>query len=565
MKLRTSFFNVRVLLKNLTRFAPVWVLYTVAEVLGLLSLNLEKAGIVADDLTHIMGPVSIFHGVYALIVAACLFGDLFDSRMCNGLHAMPMRRVGWLLTNLASGLIFALIPAVVGGAVAVAILKEYYWIGLLWQATSLLQFVFFFGVAVFSAMCAGKRLGMIAIYGILNFLSVLIFWVADTVFEPLLPGVMLSDDWFILFCPLVSILEDTYLNFYYDGILGGFFKGFYAENWNYLYICAGIGVLLTVLGWLLYRKRHLETAGDFISFRPMRMFFLLTYTVAAGALLYSFGELFLGTYRDYGFLVVGILIGWFTGWMLLERTVKIFNRKVFIGLVAFAAVFAGSIGLTIMDPMGIAAYVPETEKIENACLYLSTDYYNFLYGSGSEDDRDLSKPEDIAQIQQLHRMMLETPEETDEEYIIVYVRYERKNGTSVLREYKIPPKSKTAAELNDYFSDLSHVFGTDGWERVKESTEVINVYLQGGMHGIDISDPQQKQALFAALEADSAANNLAQHDYFHLNQEYVGSVDIAWETLKTTQRGAITIGRNITIYEDCVNTSAFLETLQEKE
>ena len=162
-------------------------------------------------------------------------------------------------------------------------------------------------------------------------------------------------------------------------------------------------------------------------------------------------------------------------------------------------------------------------------------------------------------------MMLETPEETDEEYIIVYVRYERKNGTSVLREYKIPPKSKTAAELNDYFSDLSHVFGTDGWERVKESTEVINVYLQGGMHGIDISDPQQKQALFAALEADSAANNLAQHDYFHLNQEYVGSVDIAWETLKTTQRGAITIGRNITIYEDCVNTSAFLETLQEKE
>ena len=35
MKLRTSFFNFRVMLKNITRFAPLWVLYAVGEVLGL--------------------------------------------------------------------------------------------------------------------------------------------------------------------------------------------------------------------------------------------------------------------------------------------------------------------------------------------------------------------------------------------------------------------------------------------------------------------------------------------------------------------------------------------------
>lgn len=563
MKLRTSFFNVRVLLKNLTRFAPVWALYAVAEVLGLLSLSWEP-GLVADDLAHIMGPVAIFHAGYAIVVAACLFGDLFDSRMCNGLHAMPMRREGWLLTNIASGLLFALIPAVVGGAVAAAILKEYYWIGLLWQGTSLLQFVFFFGVAVFSAMCAGKRLGMIAIYAIVNFLSMLIYWVVSTVFEPQLPGVVLSGDWFVLFCPLVSIVEDTYVNFYYDGILGGFFKGFYVDNWNYLYICAGIGVLFTVLGWLLYRKRHLETAGDFISFRPMRVFFLLTYTVAAGALLYSFAELFLGTYRDYGFLVVGLLIGWFTGWMLLERTVKIFSKKVFIGLAAFAVVFAGCIGLTIMDPVGIATYVPKNDEVESASLYLSTDYYNFTYGS-LEDGRNLSKPEDIAQVQQLHRMMLETPTATDGESIAVYVRYERKNGMTVLRQYMIPAESKTVEELNDYFSDLRQVFDSDEWENVKNSAKIVDVYLREGTRSIEITDPQQRQALFEALEADSKAKTLAQHDYFHPGQEYVGTVDIAWEILKSTEYGAITTGRSLSIYEDSLNTRAFLEALQENQ
>ena len=38
MKLRTSFFNFRVLRKNLSRFAPLWILYAVGEVLGLMTL-----------------------------------------------------------------------------------------------------------------------------------------------------------------------------------------------------------------------------------------------------------------------------------------------------------------------------------------------------------------------------------------------------------------------------------------------------------------------------------------------------------------------------------------------
>ena len=564
MKLKTSFFNVRVLFKNITRFAPVWALYAVAEVLGLLSLNWEKAGIVADDLTQIMGPVAIFHAGYALVVAACLFGDLFNSRMCNGLHAMPMRREGWLLTNIVSGLVFALIPAAVGGIVAVIALKEFYWIGLLWQVTSLLQFVFFFGVAVFSAMCAGKCLGMIAIYGILNFFSMLIYWLVDTVFVQLVPGVVLSNDWFVRFCPIVSMAGHTYMNFSYESILGSYFKGFYPDNWNYLYLCAGIGVMGMLLGWLLYRKRHLETAGDFVSFRPVGVFFLLAYTLSAGALLYSFGELFFGTYRDYGFLVVGLLIGWFTGWMLLERTVKIFNKKVFLGLVAFALLFAGSMGLTILDPMGIGDYIPQTGEIENACMYLSTDYYNFTYGS-QEGEKSQTSAEDIAQVQQLHRMMLETPTETDGGSIMVYVRYEKKNGMCVLRKYSIPAQSNTAEELNDYFSNLRRVFGGDDWDSIKQNAKYINVYLQEGAFGYDITDPQQIQSLFAALEADSAQKTMAQNEYFHLGEDYVATVDIAWEILKSSDMGDITRGESVAIYTDCVNTRAFCETLLEND
>ena len=558
MKLRTSFFNARVLLKNLTRFAPVWVLYAVAEVLGLLSLPLEP-GIVAEDLTQIMGAVAIFHAGYALIVAACLFGDLFDSRMCNGLHAMPMRREGWLLTHLASGLIFALIPAVVGGAVAAVILKEYYWIGLLWQAASLLQFVFFFGVAVFSAMCAGKRIGMVAIYAIANFLSMLIYWVADAIFEPLLPGVMLSDRWFVRFCPMASMARNTYVNFYYNGGLGGFFKGFYQEGWNYLYICVGVGIVFLLLSWLLYRKRSLETAGNFVSFRPMGILFLLAYTLAVGTLLYSFGDL-LGMYRDYGFLMVGLLVGWFTGWMLLERTVKIFNKKVLLGLIAFAMAFAGSVGLTIMDPVGMVTYIPESNKIENACMYLQKDTYYYEHEQQSlAEDRYMTKPEDIAQVRELHRQMIEMPKVTDGEVITVYVRYEMKNAIVVERKYEVPAQSDAAENLRIFFSDPRAVFRVQSWDTVKDSVRWITGYPSNSEKMIELRDPKQMEALMAAIEADCKAGNFAQHDYFHINRNYTVGLEIGWEHALGNS------AEYVVVYEDSVHTCAFLETLLEKQ
>lgn len=589
MKLKTSFFNFRVLLKNLTRFAPLWVLYAVGEVLGLMLLNLDnEAHIIANDLSYLMGSVAIFHAGYALLVAACLFGDLFDSRLCNGLHAMPMRREGWLITNLASGLVFALIPAIVGGGVAALFLEKDWWMALVWQGTSLLQFVFFFGLAVFSAMCAGKRLGMFAVYGILNFLSMLIYWVADKIFVPLLPGVVTSDYWFAKLCPLLSFLGSTYVDYYGDAILGGFFRGFYMENLYYLYICAGVGVVFLLLAWLLYRKRDLEKAGDFIAFRPAGICFLLSYTFALGVLLYSFGDL-LGWYRDYGFLVVGILIGWFTGWMLLERTVKIFNKRVLLGLGVFGVLLAGSLGLTMLDPLGVVTYVPETENITAANLYMQNDIY-YYESSDGWDGFHITDPDEIAWAQELHRSMLESAVVTEEagkrtyftdrlrrmvgkvemdeaEYVTTYVHYRLKNGREVSRTYKIPVESRAMEQLRPFLSDIRSVLSVTDFEQVRANVENITVYYHGGDDYIEISDHAWQQELIAAIEADSKAGTMIQHSFFHGEEDTVASVDISWSFIyKVTGVGDIsgTRGNHIAVYKDCAHTLAFLETLLKK-
>ena len=96
MQLKTSFFNPTVYKKNLTRFAPVWLLYTLCLVLGLF-LMYSNGGTSKNywfashmvDMILVMGVVNL---CYAMLTSQLLFGDLFNSRMCNALHAMPLRR-----------------------------------------------------------------------------------------------------------------------------------------------------------------------------------------------------------------------------------------------------------------------------------------------------------------------------------------------------------------------------------------------------------------------------------------------------------------------------------------
>ena len=558
MKSRTSFFNVHVLKKNLSRFAPVWILYTVAQVLCVLSLGTDTPGAIARELIYLMGPLAIVHCAYALIVAACLFGDLFNSRLCNGLHAMPMKREGWLFTNLASGFLFALIPAVVGGGVAAVILKEYAWIALVWQGTSLLQYFFFFGLAVFSTMCAGTRLGMVAIYGILNFLSVLIFLVVSTIYQPMLHGVIFSDDWFKLFSPVVEMVSHTYLEGSYDKILGFVFLGWLPENFLYLWICAGVGVVFYGLSWLLYRKRHLETAGDFLSFRPANVFFLVAYTFGFGTFLYYFAELF-GMDGNYLFLTVGMLTGYFTGWMLLERSVKVFTKKVLIGFAIFAAAFGGSVGLTIVDPLGVQTYIPAAEKIESVSLYPTGNSYIYTM------QRDYSgwyitDPAEISQVQQLHGMMINAPHNKPGDAVGIDVTYRLKNGVEVYRSYEVLAEGALAEELSVFLSDVRAIFHTTDWEELVQNVDQIQIYLDGKNIEYEITDPAQRQAVLEAIRLDAEAGTMAQPNNLHRNEFTIAAIHVNW--WQQMNHGEGTRWETVRVFADCENTLAFLETLK---
>ena len=170
MKLRTSFFNITALKKDIKRFAPLWGLYTIFQLLFILLLweSEESSARFMNNAPYIMQSMGVLNFAYAGLCALVLFSDLFNSKMCNALHAMPLRREGWYLTHLVAGLSFCIVPNLLGTILASVFLQEYCYGAFLWLAVSVLQFVFFFGVGTFSMMCAGNRLGAAAMYGKLS-------------------------------------------------------------------------------------------------------------------------------------------------------------------------------------------------------------------------------------------------------------------------------------------------------------------------------------------------------------------------------------------------------------
>ena len=203
---RTSFFNAAVLRKDLTRFAPAWGIFTAGCLLvlpGVVGDSHDPGGI----LLKCLSPMAFINFCYALVCALLLFGDLFNSRLCNALHSMPLRREGWFLTHLAAGACFALIPYGITAVCTLPMLDWNWVMAPLWLLGSTLEFVFFFSLAVLCVFSTGSRFATTVFYGLANFLAYIAAWFVEVIYGPLLTGVTVSIGWASVLTPVVFLAD----------------------------------------------------------------------------------------------------------------------------------------------------------------------------------------------------------------------------------------------------------------------------------------------------------------------------------------------------------------------
>lgn len=544
MKSRTSSCKAAAFKKDLTRFWPVWVGY-------ILCLIIIQVIITNDDLTYwyaanlgdCIAVMALVNAVYGLVTAQMLFGDLFSTRMCNGIHSLPLKRQEWFGVHVLSGFLFSLVPAALMAGFSGIVISLYstmvsgWQIPLYWFAAANLQYVFFFGLAVFCIMCTGSRFAATVVYGILNFFATLIYVLVYQLYTPLLYGVVTQSTFFELLSPVVKLVALRYLiadridtgRTYVDafGVEQREFVGTFTvqpQGWVYVLILAAIGIALLIAARQMYKKRNLECAGDFLAVRWLEPVFQVVFTVLCAAGFHGGIGIFFGTGSDLSVSVIaiGLLVGWFAGRMFLERTTRVFRMKNFIGFFLIAAAMAGSLFITHLDPLGIDDWIPEAGELKGA-------YFRMNYRSEFNSD-DPQVMEDIIRLQELAlQQRVEVHPDYDGNYyhpqgknpkaVQVTFGFTRSSGWLSQRQYHVLADGESGEILRKYFSRLDTVIDRDEVNNPEDLRHKLKGAEHISLNGRSVPEKfmtaEFRQALADAIAADCAAGRMVQSGAFH--------------------------------------------------
>lgn len=579
MKSGTSSCKRTALRKDFGRFWPVWVGYTLF--LGLLQIvqsNDDLSYWYAANLGECISVMGVVNGIAALVVAQRLFGDLYNPRMCSGIHALPLRREQWFSVHVKAGFLFSLIPTTLILGLSEGLIYQYsamvdgWQLPLYWWLGANVQYIFFFGLAVFCVMCVGSRSAATIVYAIMNFASLLVYLLVDQLYTPLLKGVVTMSGPFERLSPMYWIVNLRFIDsrrVEIDSVLtdAGAFE-VVCEGWAYIAVLAGLGILLLMLARRMYKKRDLESAGDFLAVRWLEAPFQVVFTVLCAAAFHGIFLLFFGLNNDFVYilLAVGLVIGWFTGRMFLERSTRIFRMKNILGFVLLFAVMAGSLYMTHLDPLGIASWVPRQEEVVSATLRM-----NYRQGHTTQD------PEEMADIFRLHALAIGQDVEVHPDYDDTYfnphisdphaaritVQYETEKGWLAQRNYYVLTEGECGQILRKYNSRLDAIFpqydvqnAEDLYLQVRD-IKVITVC--GQQIDAEYITDDFLRSLAEAIAADCEAGTMIQSGAFHTEPVIEAQENAEAMYYLDVDLHGIKYWGTFTVYADCENIMRVLE------
>lgn len=465
MKCRNSFCNGTLLKKNITRFAPLWIVYTVL-LIAASTCNLQITKTVYpsqfftsfDMLSHISGKEKWvgqchqagydIHALYALLTALCCFGYLHKTRSAYMLHSLPISRSGMYVTSMLSGLLFAIVPQLFVTALNLVVMRilNADCAGLILTVCLewLLQYLLFFGIAVFCMLLTGRQFMAILIYILLTVFAYVLKIMTCDLIDPILYGFSFSRQIQYTYTP--DVVADP-------PVLAPFLYGLNQDCCSiWSFASAAAGVVLLVLSWLLYRSRAMEKSGEMVVHKGtktvFRYMFAYLFMLCIGTGLFcAFKDDVFELRRNLPLGVLCLLIGAFVGFfgaeMILERTVRVFRRRKFLTFGILALVIAAAAFGMRYDVLHLQSRIPQPEEIASVQIADSSCY------SRAEDALDdtlwcyydiieLTEQEDIAAMCDVHQILLDNKEPflTGPCDMGIWIRYHLKSGKTIDRVYE---------------------------------------------------------------------------------------------------------------------------------
>lgn len=556
MRSATSYFNGTLYRKTMARFWPLWGLWAFGW-LFLLPLNMLNRWLnyarqmdphmlryMLDEAKNL--PDLLSAGVYlalffAVLCAMAVFGYLYNSRSACWTHALPLRREALFTTQYLAGLSFLLLPLLAAGGltamVELSILPMEDWGNALsallaWLLAQCGICLFFFSFASFCAMFTGNILALPAFYFILNFLAAGVWYLVESLLREFYYGYNGTPG----AAEAVEYLTPSYA-------LSRAVRYGYGEAGNRLNspgtaaAYAAVGVALALISLYVYRRRHVETAGDVVSVALVRPLFKYGVSFCAGLAFGMFTAAFFGWSELPALIpciVVWSVIGYFAAEMLLRKSFRVL--KAWKGAAVMAAVVLLLCLGCLADVFGIVNRVPDAARVESVQVNIEI---GAPYDSGRTLNATLTDPAQIEKITALHRAIVSNRNNrnghsygSDSDYTFAYLTYTLKGGGELNRRYTGLPVS--AGELNtpgtvtyamkqilDDRALVARAYNFEGFMKNSRLTDAYldGLFLNGELHGLYVHVDDFRRELWDAVQQDFAEGTIGVRYLFDNSKE----------------------------------------------
>ncbi|MCM3134173.1 hypothetical protein M3629_15375 [Paenibacillus polysaccharolyticus] len=453
-----------------------------------------------------------FHWFLAITVPVVMALFLFRYIQAGGpadvYHSLPLKRRHLLTMNLMTGYVMILVPIWITAGVtkwmSVALNEPAYvfndsaiW---MWGVTISIVSLFMFTLTVAVGMCIGQSiLQGLTVYGIC--LIPVIFW---GVFELHLKRFLFGYPENIFRFKIETISPISRVSSFSYAIPG----------WGELSIYAGMTVLMIVLSYLFYRKRHVESATQAIAFRIVkpifRFGFMFTIVLLSGA---YFSMISPGDSRIWG--VAGYIIGGVAGYigaeMIIRKTWLIWNSSLLPQFAVYGIATALILYVPVADWNGYATNVPSKDNVEK--VRIGGDHTIYVDNQIVKLDDEQFYSNDMGYIDAvlaLHQKIVDsrqTLSEKGQNRIIpdqesVRVDYKLKNGKTISRQYSV--------QESRFQQEFEHMKNFEDYKAVSYGTyalddDVRSVGIRSRLtsdRAVYISNPQLIREFKALLKAE---------------------------------------------------------------
>ena len=539
MKSKTSFFNKTVFEKNIKLFWPLWALYMIILLLmGPLSMwsryrtaenyygkdwHLHMSGFLSPAIA--MRPTVIIIFIMAVCTGMALFNYLYSQKACNMIHAMPVTRTQLYFTNVITGLVIMWFPQIVRFVISLMIcisngMTDIKPLGI-WLLSSMAISFLAYGIVCFSVMLTGQLLALPIMYIVINFLYVIIVGAFSVVTSYISYGVDAIEMFLGIrmweFSPFMCVLK----NVYFSGTMKETKNDYYCTGYDFygtklIIMYVAVAVILYAAALFLYKKRKLESAGNFISVDVLKPIIKWGGGCIIGYLLAAFISELLHTVKVninfFGYVLLSLFIGiivFLLVQMLILKSFKVIKRKVIKEIGCFTVFMVVLFGGLYLNAVRLTNIIPDEKDVDR--VYVCADYKIKLTGDDIKKAIETQK----ALIAQKDKYFKHRDDNMDD----ITISYRLKNGETISRNYSLPSEHVKIEDICKNIIEeekepenlLKYIFSFNPDEG-KVLSGTAEEYDEDYDPTYDIQfGPKAAQAIYEALKKDAQEGNVQKY------------------------------------------------------